>query len=348
MGWSIAYETTALGLSPVGGMATVCNHTLREMSECPEHSITGYFRHGQPDAIAVTGVTPRPWRWYSRYLESPFDLHHGLCHRLLPLKARARVLSVYDAWSLYPNRYQSADFQRRAERLLRASLNRSDHVITCSETTRARLLANSSLSPDRVSVIYPGPAVLPAAASPLPQVQSDTRPFALFVGRLEYRKNLPHVVEAMRPIEKLRLVVVGEPGFGYETDSLPALARFPADRLLILPKVTAAELRWLFERAVATLLPSWEEGFGLPALEAMAAGCPVITSNGSAMAEIAGEVGLLSRPDTPSDSTQHLEHLIESPQLRREWTEAGRKRAESFTWRQYREQLVALYARLLI
>lgn len=347
MAWSIAYETTALGLSPFGGMATVCRHTLSGIKSDGRHQITGYFRHGRGDAISATGAPARRWRWYSQLTAPACDLHHGLCHRLLPLRARVRVLTVYDAWSLYPNPYQSAAFQRRAERVLRKALTDSDCVVTSSEATRTKLLKQTTLSPDRITVIYPGTAAPTAApTAPIP-LSSISLPFVLFVGRLETRKNLRHVVEAVRPIPELHLVVVGEPGFGYESDAEPALRELPQHRLSLIPVASESELCWLYQNAVAVLQPSWEEGFGLPVLEALAAGCPVITSNCSATAEIAGSAAMLVNPGNPAESTHYLEILVNDPTARSRWRDSALARSSEFTWERYRRQLVELYAQLL-
>ncbi|UCE24295.1 MAG: glycosyltransferase, partial [Candidatus Zixiibacteriota bacterium] len=99
--------------------------------------------------------------------------------------------------------------------------------------------------------------------------------------------------------------------------------------------------------AVATLLPSWEEGFGLPIVEAMSNGCPIVTSNRSANAEVGGEGAILVNPENPDESREAIERLIEDQSFRNRMIEAGRRRASLFTWERYFDRLVDIYDRLL-
>jgi glycosyltransferase involved in cell wall biosynthesis len=110
-----------------------------------------------------------------------------------------------------------------------------------------------------------------------------------------------------------------------------------------MSRVSNSELGLLYRRALATLQPSWEEGFGLPMLESMAHGCPLITSNCSASAEIAGDGAILVDPGTPGKSREVLETLLADRSVRRNWAEKGRRRSLQFTWDAYFRGLLDLY-----
>jgi glycosyltransferase involved in cell wall biosynthesis len=231
---------------------------------------------------------------------------------------------------------------------MKKELRKADTVVCISHATRDRLLDLNLFEPAKCHVALMGVA-LPgeATASPPTFAATLTRPFALFVGRIEVRKNLEHVVEAVRTIEELDLVLVGEPGFGHEVIEREFLTLFPGRRMHRLSRVSEPELDWLYRHALATLQPSWEEGFGLPILEAMVRGCPVITSNCSASAEVGGSAAVLVDPEDPEQSEQALRKMLSEPGHRQKLADAGLVRCAEFSWEKYFEQLRGIYSQLL-
>jgi len=122
----------------------------------------------------------------------------------------------------------------------------------------------------------------------------------------------------------------------------------PTDRLHMLNRISESDLDLLYRNAVATLQPSWEEGFGLPVLEAMIRGCPVVTSNCSATKEVAEAAAILVDPAEPSQSRAAIEHLMSDPVYRSELISRGRARSHEYTWDKYFEKLLGVYRQLLI
>lgn len=268
-----------------------------------------------------------------------------LSHRWLPLKAGQYLYTVQDVWSLSPNAWQPESFQQKVGARLRIDLLRSDLVIAASETTRIALLAATDIRPERV-VMIPNGVTLPdasllIAAKKLPS--AVPKPYVLFVGRLERRKNIPHILNAVRAVSGLHLVLVGEPGHGYDEDVDSAIRTFPADRLTVFDRVDQMTLRALSVHALAALQPSWEEGFGLPILEAMAHGCPVITSNRSACAEIAAGSPLLVDPEDPKQSSLLLERLLSDSDFADAARSFGYSRAARYSWDHAGRALVETY-----
>ncbi len=344
---SVACDITAFAQNRFGGIARVCYHTVSELSKYDNIVVTAYLARGETPKIP--GVTVKRLRPWSGFLESRYDIVHSLCHRRLNLKGQTHVYTVHDVWSLEPNKFQSPEFQRKLGARMRREISLADLVLTDSLWTRAQLIRFALIEESKcvalpVGVSVPDPAV--TVEEPLAGFTNGGKPYVLFVGRLENRKNLPHILDALRPLRDLQLVLVGEPGYGYDEDIKPLLESFPTERLTSLNRISELELLWLYRHALVTLQPSWEEGFGLPILESMAAGCPVITSNRGAMLEVAGDAAMLVDPDAPEQSRVGIERLLADVPYRVSLIEAGRKQAEEFTWRKYGEKLAAIYQAL--
>jgi len=307
----------------------------------------GFYRSGLPTEELKRQLSLRKFSFGGRWWGRTFDIVHGLCHRLPPLRGRRSVFTLHDVWSLYPNPYQSSGFQKKVGRRMQKELKQADQIVTDSETTRRNLLDLDLAAPEKVAVAILGVEPVgndrPEDAPSLP-IAGD---YVLFVGCLEYRKNLGHVVEAVSPLTDISLVVVGRPGYGYEDHVKPHFGKLDPARLHCFSGLDKPAMASLYKGAVVTLLPSWEEGFGLPILEAMMHGSPVVTSNCSACAEVAGEAAMQVPPDDPAASREAIQRLRDDHSLRSAMIQAGRQRAESFTWKRYFEQLVAIYQTVL-
>jgi glycosyltransferase involved in cell wall biosynthesis len=222
------------------------------------------------------------------------------------------VLTVHDlAFRRLPETHAPASRAYYAG--LERSLRQATRVICVSEATHADLLALAGADPSKVRVVYeaPDPAYTPdgpAAAAP--------RPYFLFVGTLEPRKNVAGLLRALAtlpPAGRPELRLVGAAGAG--ADGLAAAARaLGVERdVRFLGRRPTAEVAALYRGALALVYPSLLEGFGLPILEAMASGTPVITSERSSMAEIAGGAAELVDPDDPAALAGAMAHLAHDP-----------------------------------
>jgi len=346
---AVAYDVTSLAENPHAGIAQVCRHTLDEAARSPVVEPLALYRHGDPAYIGPPGVATRRIGWLDRFRSARWDILHALGHRIPLVRPRRLVYTLHDVWSLYPNPYQSPEFQRRIGPRMRAELPKADMVVAVSEATRNKLLELGLIEPSRCQVVPNGVACSETVATPdtePPAADLVPRRFVLFVGRIEVRKNLKHIVEAVRPLENLKLVVVGEPGFGGDK-IIEHLAALPSTRLVHFQRLPETQLDWLYRHALAVLLPSWEEGFGLPILEAMIRGCPVITSNCSGSAEVGGKAALLVDPHEPSQSRHHLERLRDDPAYRGERVADSLVRAGQFSWGKSFELLLEVYRHVL-
>jgi glycosyltransferase involved in cell wall biosynthesis len=229
---------------------------------------------------------------------------------------------------------------------LRRALRLSAKVIAVSQSTCRDLQRLSGGSSLQVQVI-PEAALLhgPANASDiLPRAKREA--YFLYVGTLEPRKNLKTLLRAYAALpaeirQAYRLRLAGKAGWGGE--DYPALAAELgiADRVDFLGYVPDAALPDLYARATLFLYPSWYEGFGLPVMEAMAAGTPVITSNASSLPEVVGEAGLCCDPEDPTAFTAAIQQLLD-PEVFHRYSLAGFHRSRQFRWDKISEQIIAV------
>jgi alpha-1,3-rhamnosyl/mannosyltransferase len=222
-------------------------------------------------------------------------------------------------------------------------LSRADGVIADSENTRRDAVRILRLSPNRIRVIHLG---IPSQYFSVPQQAVATatgrfglrRPYFLGVGTIEPRKNLDTLLAAWGQLraevrDRYDLVIVGMPGWqsGATMARLHEAAKGNSG-IRYLGYVAERFLPGLTAGATALVYPSLYEGFGLPAAQAMAAGCPVITSNVSSLPEVTGGAALLIDPLSSSELSAAITKVGESPELAARLRERGLERASRFTW----------------
>jgi glycosyltransferase involved in cell wall biosynthesis len=256
------------------------------------------------------------------------------------------VTVVYDLVTfdraMKPNRRSVA-----IERLtLGLAVRRSRALLAISQSTADELVSRFPRARAGVRVVPL--AAAPAPAEPLSQSESATLPppgFVLAVGTLEPRKNLPRLVAAYAALPELLqrahpLVVVGARGW-QEGETLDAL-RSLGQRAHVLGHVSDGALAELYRRCTAFCYPSLGEGFGLPVLEAMSAGAPVITSNLSSLPEVSAGAALLVDPRDTSAISAGLTRVLEDPGLRRRMATDGIARAAEYSWERTARETLAL------
>lgn len=233
------------------------------------------------------------------------------------------------------------------ERLtLAPAVRRSAAFIAISQATADALARRYPAAGARTTVALLGPA--PEPAEPLTDTAAAELPppgFVLAVGTLEPRKNLPRLVaayQALAPELQARhpLVVVG--ARGWQIGQTLAALRSLGERCAMLGYVTDAELLELYRRCGVFCYPSLGEGFGLPVLEAMAVGAPVLTSNLSSLPEVGGEAVAYVDPRDTADIAAGIEHVLCDAMLAARLREAGPTRAQLFSWQRFSESVLAV------
>ncbi|MEK7460650.1 MAG: glycosyltransferase family 1 protein [Patescibacteria group bacterium] len=271
------------------------------------------------------------------------------------------VVTIHDLTILkYPvgTRQASKVFQWAFRQTLRHAALASRQVITVSETSKNDLVGLLHLPPAKVAVTYEGvdeifqPVNLPLRGRGqrlLAEKLHLRPPYLLFVSQWRPHKGLPILIEAYdlfrkaNPRLKPQLVVVGQPNADYP-EILAAIKKSPYGEDIVRPGfISETDLVHLYQTAEAFVFPSLYEGFGLPPLEAMAAGTPVIASDTSCLPEILGEAARLVPANDPSALASALAEVVTNRLLWRQLRAAGLARVRQFSWRKMGQETLAIY-----
>ena len=288
------------------------------------------------------------------------DLFHSPDFVVPHLRSR-RVATIHDlAFIQWPG-LLSPD-SRRYYAQVRASSAAADRIIAVSEYTARQIVSRLGVPDSRVVVVYNGvnlqhdvPAAEPAAVvaaelgQPVREFVSREVPLVLAVGTVEPRKRLDLLLAAMNEpnLTDMSLLVVGQPG--WLADSAIARIRGAVDRgrALWLQDVSDQALAALYRLATLLALPSLDEGFGLTALEAMAAGLPVVAARAGALPEVIGDAGVLVDEPEPEAWSAALRSLVDDPEGRQRLARSGRDWAARFSWDETARQTARVYREVL-
>ncbi|MFO1434321.1 MAG: glycosyltransferase family 1 protein [Candidatus Competibacteraceae bacterium] len=268
------------------------------------------------------------------------------------------VITIHDLSMIkYPETHP-ADRIRAIGQQLPSAVARADAIIAVTEATRQEILATFDVNPQKVIAIHNGVGrhfqpLSQAETAPVLHPQRLThRGYILNVGTLEPRKNLIRLARAYRSLpatlrERYPLVIVGMKGWHYESigEELEPLIR--SGHLRLLGYIPTEALPALYAGAAMLVYPSLYEGFGLPLVEAMASGTPVITSNRSSMPEVVGDVGILVEPEDESMIAGAIRRLLEDSNEALRLQRQGLERVRQFTWERCAQQTLAVYRKVL-
>jgi glycosyltransferase involved in cell wall biosynthesis len=263
-----------------------------------------------------------------------------LNQRLPAMRFRKTVATFHDLFVLTGD-YSTPEFRRRFAEQARRAAAESDAIIAVSQFTARQVELLLGVEKERIHVIHHG--VHPPAAT-----AAARENIILNVGAIQRRKNISRLVRAFEGIEPgWQLVLAGSAGFGAEEILKQIDSSSRRDSIRVLGYVTPEELAGWYARARVLAFPSLDEGFGMPVLEAMAAGVPVIASNRSALPEVCGTAALLVDPEDTGELTQAIKRLIGDPELAGDLTRRGVARAAAFTWERAAEKTWGVYEKLL-
>ena len=254
------------------------------------------------------------------------DVFHSLNQRV-DAPARRTVTTFHDLFVI-SGEYSTPEFRARFAQQAREAARRSDLIISISHFTARQIVELLGVEQSRIRVIPHGVRV------PTEDRTTARQNLVLFVGSIQRRKNVARLVRAFeRMPASWRLALAGAAdGFG-AVDELAAIENSPRKNDIdVLGYVTQQELEALYRRASIFAFPSLDEGFGMPVLDAMANGVPVITSRRSALPEVAGDAALLVSPEDTDEIAAALLRLASDPGIRDDLAHRGRERAAQFTW----------------
>jgi glycosyltransferase involved in cell wall biosynthesis len=270
-------------------------------------------------------------------------LFHGLNQRL-PAWARSaklKTVSTFHDLFVLSGDYSTPEFRRRFAGQARGAAAGSDAIIAVSRFTATQVTELLGVERSRVHVVHHG-------VRPLPRPKLEREKVILHVGAIQKRKNLPRLVQAFEKTPAdWRLVLAGSAGYGASQIRSRIESSPCRDRIQVLGYVPAELLAQWYARALIFAFPSLDEGFGLPVLEAMAAGVAVISSNRAALPEVCGDAALLIDPERTEALSDALQSLICDEGLRRELAGRGLRRVSEFTWSGAVEKTWKIYGTLV-
>lgn len=308
----------------------------------------------------------KPWRmavWLGQLAAIGFDrllpdaqLYHATEHLLLPLRRAPTVLTVHDLiYRLFPQHHKKLNYW-----FLNAAMplfvRRASAIIAISEATKRDLMASYGLPESKITVIYEAaaPHFRPCTAEQIARVRRKyhlPERYMLHVGTIEPRKNLSRGLGALERLRAqgcdLALVIVGSKGWLYD-DFFRQLESSPAKEAVVLPGyVMDEDLPAVYAGAALTIMASVYEGFGLPILEAMACGAPVLSSNSSSLPELGGEAARYFDPHDVDGMTEAIRQVLVDRELGEAMRQAGFAQAARFSWARAAEETMRLYEQLI-
>jgi glycosyltransferase involved in cell wall biosynthesis len=282
------------------------------------------------------------------------DLYWNPAHRLPLLAPRrmASVVTIHDlVWYYYPETMQP--LLRWAETVqMPYAIKHADHLVPVSNSTRKSLMDLYGAEPQRCTTVLHGAsrALVPSEAKTI--VAKDVDDYIVFVGTQEPRKNLERLLEAFALVvdqldSDLFLMIVGGKGWGNVKLEHLVEKHGLTEFVIIRGYVSDEDLAEIYSNAMGLVMPSLYEGFGLPILEAMVNGLPVITSNNSSMAEIGAGSAILVDPTNFHTIATAIHNLATDRCLRAEMSASGREHARSFRWDNSAAQLLECFCKAL-
>jgi O-antigen biosynthesis alpha-1,3-mannosyltransferase len=329
------------------------------------------FKIGSEEFKAVIKPWYLPARATSLLLQAPLkpllavenfigesDLFHWTNFLCCSQRRGKKILTVHDiSFCLFPE-YHPLKRRLLFKKLFPGSLEQADHIITVSQNTKQDLVHHFHVPAKNITVIYLGvdptftPVTEPEAAPIMATHGVRFSEYLLYIGTVEPRKNLVRLIQAYNIFRandsaSLPLVLVGASGW-LNQDLYKEIEKSPwKSEIKILGYVAKTDLPALYSGAVAFVYPSIYEGFGLPLLEAMACGAPVITANNSSLPEVVGDAAILVDAYNVEAIASVILQVVNDPRVREDLKQRGLARAKCFSWQFTAEQTLAVYERAL-
>jgi glycosyltransferase involved in cell wall biosynthesis len=327
----------------------------------PNTSLKSYSPHCLPIPVTITNALmkfPNPLlAYFSRSLDRP-DVVHGTDHFVYPHPKSRNIMTIHDlTFVKYPD-YVPTIVKTYLDRI-KNCLKFTDAIITFSENTKRDLVELLKIDPDKIYITYQASRY---HTDYLTEQQIEdlkvtvaydfTKPYFLFVSTLEPRKNVIGLIEAFNYLKQNhkiehQLVLIGQTGWKYQP-ILEAINQSPYHaEIHHLHYLTDDLVALFYSQAEAFIYPSFYEGFGLPVLEAMTLGAPVITSNTSSLPEVTGDGALLINPNNPMELADAMLNVIRDRVLRDNLIFMVKDQASKFSWRKTAQATLNVYRSLL-
>jgi glycosyltransferase involved in cell wall biosynthesis len=353
----------------VGGIGTYTENLLHGLRQ----SKNGLEFH----AIARSGDVPRVKELCSRITIVNVPIYTVLEQFLIPRAAKdcdllhvphfnvpllhrgPLVVSIMDVIHLRSTKYRyKLSSLLYAWPMLKAAARKADHIITVSNYSKTQIMETLGTPASKISVIHCGVGaqfrqnVNEKESEAAAQALGTDRPFLMYVGNLKPHKNVITLLRAFAQLRQRKtfshsLVIVGDDPRWKRSVVEECVRLGIRDSVIFLPYVSLELLPRLYAAADLLVMPSTTEGFGLPVLEAMACGTPVVCSNAASLPEVAGDAALYFDPASHEELAERIELLLQSNSLRAALRSKGLQRAKQFTWDEFARKHLDLYYQAL-
>ena len=302
------------------------------------------------------------YRWRlplsATFFSGQVDIYHGPDFALPPLNGKLRkVVTVHDLAFLEHPEYAVPSLVAYLKKVVPEAVASADVVAAVSQTTGQALVDHLKTPHEKITVIPNGVGAYfrritdPVLLGATRHKYGLKHPLVLGVGTLEPRKNHIGLIKAFAQAQKKKggpamLAIAGSKGWLYEGTRQVVAELKLENKVRFLGRVSDLELISLYSLADVFAFPSFSEGFGIPLLEAMACGAPVITSNTSSLPEVVGDAALLVDPQDVKALGHAITHLLENEQLREELRQKGYRRAQQYTWSASASKMLSVYQKL--
>ncbi|MCU0552209.1 MAG: glycosyltransferase family 4 protein, partial [Leptolyngbya sp. Prado105] len=288
---------------------------------------------------------------FSNHLESYFkqaDIVHGTNYAVLPSRKSRRVITIYDLTFIKHPEFTNSTVGAYTNRLKKC-LRWTDLILTISHSSKQDIVEYLNVDPDRVWVTHLASRY--QVDQPLPD-RFFSKPYVLFVSTIEPRKNIRSLISAFEYLKQNykiehELVLIGQKGWLYEP-IFAQIERSPyRSDIKHLDYLPDDQVMQFYRNAEVFVYPSHYEGFGMPVLEAMTLGAPVVTTNISSLPEIAGEAALFVEPNAIEDLAETILNVIHDRTLRENLIQKGKEQAKLYSWEKTAEETLKAYRSIL-
>ncbi|BCK01204.1 glycosyltransferase family 4 protein [Anaerocolumna chitinilytica] len=290
---------------------------------------------------------------YNEWTNTLGDVYHFMVPVSIPTKLNGKMIVTFHdvSWRAFPG-FVSPNATLLHDIALERVQRQNPYIIADSESAKKEILLYSSIPEERIKVIYLSydeEQIFKDKSSVNDIVDGD---YILFVGTFENKKNVVRIIEAYNMVaeknKSIKLVLAGKPTWDNPTDIYETINNSPyKDRIITPGYITVEQKRKLYSNALCFVFPSICEGFGIPVLEAMACGCPVITADNTSLPEVGGDAVIYVNAYDTEQLGYEMEHVINSSNLREELISKGYIQKSKFSWDKTAEHVEDLYSMVM-
>lgn len=345
-----------------GGLGTYVRSLIAHLPQSPGSNKFAFNYLGQHQKISHTlgRILWENWTLPRQAQGLRLDLLHVPAFAAPIIKPCKVILTVHDLIGMtFPNQ-KGLPSKCYWGKWLPSTISRADHIIAASHYTKNEIIRLLDIKPEKIDVIYLSGQETYAAAIDETQAEKTLQKlkihdsFLLCVGSAEPRKNLERTIKAFqtfkksRPKQSVQLVITGPASFagGSYAQELQKQAESQKD-IIFTGFVTGEELHILYKKALTFLFPSLAEGFGLPVLEAMGAGIPVITSDQTSLPELAGSAAKIVKPYDIESIARAMAEFVDSEEERKRFITKGYEQIKQFSWKKMADDTLKIYEKVL-